>query len=54
LRHMPAPEGGFYSAEDAESEGIEGRFYLWTYDEIQRALAGGDEDRVDADLACEV
>jgi uncharacterized protein YyaL (SSP411 family) len=54
LRDMTAPEGGFYSAEDAESEGIEGKFYLWTYDEIQRALAGGGEDRVDADLACEV
>ena len=34
LRDMTAPEGGFYSAEDADSEGEEGKFYLWTIDEI--------------------
>jgi hypothetical protein len=38
LRDMAAPEGGFYAAEDADSEGEEGRFYLWTYDEIEEAL----------------
>lgn len=34
IRDMMAPNGGFYSAEDADSEGIEGKFYLWKYDEI--------------------
>lgn len=38
LRDMMAPEGGFYSAEDAESEGEEGKFYLWTEEEIRRLL----------------
>jgi hypothetical protein len=38
LRDMTAAEGGFYSAEDADSEGEEGKFYLWTYDEINRIL----------------
>jgi uncharacterized protein YyaL (SSP411 family) len=38
LRDMTAPEGGFYSAEDADSEGQEGKFYLWTQDEIREAL----------------
>jgi uncharacterized protein YyaL (SSP411 family) len=38
LRDMTAPEGGFYSAEDADSEGEEGRFYLWTEDKIRQTL----------------
>jgi uncharacterized protein YyaL (SSP411 family) len=38
LRDMTAPEGGFYSAEDADSEGVEGKFYTWTADEIRHAL----------------
>jgi uncharacterized protein YyaL (SSP411 family) len=38
LRDLGAPEGGFYSAEDADSEGVEGRFYVWTFEEIQAAL----------------
>lgn len=42
LREMTSPEGGFYSAEDADSEGEEGRFYVWTYDEIFRALSPED------------
>jgi uncharacterized protein YyaL (SSP411 family) len=38
-RDLRAPEGGFYTAEDADSEGVEGKFYVWTPDEV-RAVAG--------------
>ena len=38
LRDMTALNGGFYSAEDADSEGEEGKFYVWTEDEIKRLL----------------
>ncbi|MFC1868379.1 thioredoxin domain-containing protein [Thermodesulfobacteriota bacterium] len=38
MRDMTAPEGGFYSAEDADSEGEEGKFYVWTGEEIQNVL----------------
>ncbi len=45
LRDLVSPEGGFYSAEDADSEGEEGKFYLWTLDEVKQATGE------DADLA---
>ncbi len=45
LRDMAAPGGGFYSAEDADSEGKEGKFYIWEIDEIQKVL-----DRDESDL----
>jgi hypothetical protein len=38
LRDMTAPEGGFYSAEDADSEGKEGRFYVWKPEEVKEHL----------------
>lgn len=38
LRDMTHPEGGFYSAEDADSEGIEGKFYCWTRAELSQLL----------------
>ncbi|MDZ7765724.1 MAG: thioredoxin domain-containing protein [Melioribacteraceae bacterium] len=41
-RDMTSPEGGFYSAEDADSEGVEGKFYVWTKEEILKIL--GEED----------
>jgi uncharacterized protein len=42
LRDMTSPSGGFYSAEDADSEGEEGKFYLWTIEEIQNVLDSED------------
>ena len=39
LRNMTHPQGGFYSAEDADSEGEEGKFYLWTAAETKEELA---------------
>jgi len=38
LRDLQSPEGGFYSARDADSEGVEGKFYIWTKAEIMDAL----------------
>jgi uncharacterized protein len=43
LREMRGPEGGFYSALDADSEGVEGRFYVWTVTEL-RDLLGEDSE----------
>jgi uncharacterized protein YyaL (SSP411 family) len=42
LREMRSPEGGLYSAQDADSEGEEGRFYVWTPDEVDRRLGAED------------
>jgi uncharacterized protein YyaL (SSP411 family) len=45
-REMTSDEGAFYSALDADSEGEEGKFYVWNYDEVQNVL--GEE----ADIIC--
>lgn len=42
LRDLASSEGGFYSAEDADSEGEEGKFYLWSVQEIQDVLSPED------------
>ena len=47
IREMRTPEGGFYSSQDADSEGKEGLFFLWTVGEIKSLL--GEED---GDLFC--
>ncbi len=47
-REMLSPEGGFYSALDADSEGVEGKYYTWSWQEIHDVL--GDE----AELFCKV
>jgi len=39
LRDMTSPEGAFYSAEDADSEGVEGKFYVWSVNQLQNILA---------------
>ena len=45
-RDMTHPDGGFYSAEDADSEGVEGKFYVWKQEEIESLL-----DRQTASIA---
>ena len=45
MREMQSPEGGYYSSLDADSEGVEGKYYVWTTDEV-RAAIGHDEFEV--------
>jgi uncharacterized protein YyaL (SSP411 family) len=49
LREMTDATGGFFSATDADSEGEEGRFFVWTDEEIQRELGEGDTMKLFAD-----
>jgi uncharacterized protein YyaL (SSP411 family) len=44
MRDLQSPEGGFFSAEDADSEGVEGKFYLWTVDEVRGLLSKEDAE----------
>ncbi|HEX3203736.1 MAG TPA: aldo/keto reductase, partial [Nitrospiraceae bacterium] len=45
LREMTSPEGGFYSATDADSEGVEGKFFVWTPEEIRAAVPSEEDAR---------
>ncbi|MGV1047615.1 MAG: thioredoxin domain-containing protein [Solirubrobacterales bacterium] len=53
LREMRGPEGGFYSALDADSEGEEGRFYVWFPEQIRELLGEGGEGRAGAEAVIE-
>lgn len=45
LREMTHPQGGFYTAEDADSEGEEGKFYVWSWDEFDK-ISGAAAERI--------
>lgn len=46
-RELSSPEGGFYSSLDADSEGEEGKYYVWTYEEVDKIL--GEDTKLFAD-----
>ena len=48
-RELTSPDGGFYSTLDADSEGHEGKFYVWSRDDVMRAL-GEEEGRIFCEL----
>jgi len=47
MREMQSPEGGYYSAQDADSEGHEGKFYVWTAEEIRSHLLPEEWDMIE-------
>jgi uncharacterized protein YyaL (SSP411 family) len=49
IREMTHPDGGFYSAQDADSEGEEGKFYIWKKNEIESIIG----DQTASDIFCE-
>ena len=42
VREMTSPQGGFYSTQDADSEGVEGKFFVWSHAEIEEILGAAD------------
>ncbi|TFH18397.1 thioredoxin domain-containing protein [Candidatus Bathyarchaeota archaeon] len=46
LRDLASPDGGFYSAEDADSEGEEGKFYVWDVEELEKILTEEEFEQV--------
>jgi len=48
IREMASPEGGFFSSTDADSEGEEGKFFVWTPDEVKAILGGEEAERFSA------
>ncbi|MEZ4610794.1 MAG: hypothetical protein R2838_11200 [Caldilineaceae bacterium] len=52
LREMTAPDGGFYSTQDADSEGEEGKFFVWTPQEIEAVLGPQDGRHLRGLLRC--
>ncbi len=44
LRDLRHPDGAFFSATDADSEGVEGKFFVWTAEEFDEVVAGAGED----------
>jgi uncharacterized protein len=50
-REMTDPAGGFYATQDADSEGEEGKFFVWTPDEIKAALCDGNAGNGESDQA---
>jgi uncharacterized protein YyaL (SSP411 family) len=53
LREMTSPEGGFYSTQDADSEGVEGKFYAWTTPELREVLGEDDAKFAGYYFGCE-
>jgi uncharacterized protein YyaL (SSP411 family) len=45
MRDMTSKDGGFFSAEDADSEGVEGKFYIWSHDEVKSVLSEHEGDK---------
>ncbi len=47
LRDLRHPDGGFFSSEDADSEGVEGKFYVWSIEDMQEILGPDSHDVLD-------